>query len=292
MTAGGPCGLSAKTLRAWACIQYTTEGEIMDQQEKANRTEAKNTELGLRPASLPAGPLNEPWEERIDDENSILWTCRDEKTRRVLRLISRRPILVKQKAAGIPREYREARLHSWDESKSNPEVSAVVSSYVHQPSHSLFLNGPVGTGKTWAMCCIGNELLEKGKGVMFVRVSDLLLQIRDSFARESGSELQVLQPLFDVEFLVLDELGDVCLDRDPTASDFTASRLLLLLDNRFRYDRVTLITSNLNLEGFTEWVGDERVSSRVRGMCGSEGIVELEGRDLRFDAVPEEVNAR
>ena len=255
----------------------------MDQQEKANRTEAKNTGLGSQPVSLPAEPLNEPWEERIDDENSILWTCRDPKARRVLRLVSRRPILVKQKAADIPREYRAARLHSWDESKSNLDVSAVVRSYVHHPSHSLFLSGPVGTGKTWAMCCIGNELLEKGKGVMFVRVSDLLLQIRDSFSCESGSELQVLQPLFDVQFLLLDELGDACQNHDRTASEFSASRLLLLLDKRFQHGRVTLLTSNLDLQRFTEWVGDERVSSRIRGICGVEGIVELEGRDLRLD---------
>ncbi len=263
----------------------------MDQQEKANRTEAKNTGLGLQPVSLPAGTLNESWEERIDAENSILWTCQDLKTRRVLKVISRRPILVKQKAAGIPGEYRAAWLHSWDESKSNPHTSAVVSSYVHKPSHSLFLTGPVGTGKTWAMCCIGNELLEKGKGVKFVRVSDLLLQIRDSFSYESGSELQVLQPLFDVQFLLLDELGDVCLNHDRTASEFAASRLLLLLDKRFQHGRVTLLTSNLDLQRFTEWVGDERVSSRIRGMCGAEGIVELEGHDLRFDPVAENVSA-
>lgn len=238
--------------------------------------------------TLP-NPHTDPWQERIDDENSILWTCRDPKTRRVLRVINHRPLLVKQKAAGIPKQYRAARLHTWDESKSNQHTSAVVRSYVHQPRHSLFLTGAVGVGKSWAMCCIGNELLEKGRAVKFIIVTDLLLRIRHSFASESGSELQVLQPFFDVEFLLLDELGDVCLDRERTASDFSASRLLLLLDNRFQHDRVTLITSNSNLEGFTEWVGDERVSSRIRGMCGPAGIIELSGRDLRFDDVPQEV---
>ena len=267
-------------------------GERQNGMEAATLPGSENTEgLGSQPPNLPSGPLTEPWEERIDDENSILWTCRDPKARRVMRLISWRPILVKQKAAGIPREYRGARLHSWDESKSNPHTSAVVRCYVHQPNHSLFLSGPVGTGKTWAMCCVGNELLEKGKGVKFLSVADLLLQIRHSFACESGSELQVLQPLFDVQFLLLDELGDVCRNHDRTASDFAASRLLLLLDKRFQHGRVTVLTSNLDLQGFTEWVGDERVSSRIRGMCGAEGIIELEGRDLRFDAVPEEVGA-
>jgi DNA replication protein DnaC len=207
----------------------------------------------------------------------------------VIKLISRRPILVKQKAADIPREYRTARLHTWDESKSNPYTSAVVRTYIHRPTHSLFLAGPVGTGKTWAMCCIGNKLLEKGKGVKFVRVPDLLLQIRASFSRESGSELQVLQALFDVEFLLLDELGDICQNHDRTASEFASSRLLLLLDKRYRQSRDTLITSNLNLEGLNSWANDERISSRIRGICGAEGIIELQGRDLRFDAVPQEV---
>ncbi len=241
--------------------------------------------------SLPS-THTDPWEEWIDDENSILWTCRDPKTRRVLKVFSRKPLLVKQKPAGILKQYRSAQLNTWDESKSNPYTSSIVRSYVQQPSHSLFLTGAVGTGKSWAMCCIGNELLEKGRAVKFIGVTDLLLRIRHSFASESGSELQVLEPFLDVEFLLLDELGDICLDRDRTASDFSASRLLLLLDNRFQHERVTLITSNLNLERFTEWIGDERPSSRIRGMCGPAGIIELSGRDLRFDDVPEEVNVR
>lgn len=266
----------------------------MDKQEQVNQTAAAvltalpdSGESNGKPVSLPT-THTEPWEERIDAQNSILWTCRDPKARRVVRMISRRPILVKQKAAGIPREYRAARLHSWDESKSNPYTSAVVRTYVHQPVHSLFLTGPVGTGKTWAMCCVGNELLERGRVVKFIGVTDLLMRIRHSFASESGSELQVLEPFFDAEFLLLDELGDVCLDRDRKASDFAASRLLLLLDKRFQTGKPTLLTSNQDLQGFTEWVGDERVSSRIRGTCGAEGIIELEGRDLRFDAVPQE----
>ena len=112
----------------------------MAQPQKESRTEAAaiivspDSEALEGKQVISPNQYSDPWEERIDDENSILWTCRDEKTRRVLRLVSRRPILVKQKAAGIPREYRAARLHTWDESKSNPHTSAVVRSYVHQRS--------------------------------------------------------------------------------------------------------------------------------------------------------------
>lgn len=239
---------------------------------------------------LPSVPT-EAWEERIDDHTTVLWTCRDPGARRVIKIINRTPLLRKQQAAGIPPAYRAARLASWDESKSNPYTSDIVRCYVHQPSHSLFLTGRVGTGKSWAMCCIGNELLEKGRSVKFQSVSGLLLAIRDTFAYDSSSELQILEPFFSPEFLLLDEMGDVCLDGDRKASGFAASRILLLLDRRSQAGGATVITSNLDLEKLTEWVGDERISSRIRGLCGAGGIIGLEGRDLRFDEVPEEIGA-
>ncbi len=233
----------------------------------------------------------EPWEEPIGENTSVLWTCRDPRTRRVIRVVTRTPLLKRQKAAGIPKAYRTARLGIWDEPKSNHYASDVVRSYLHRPDHSLFLSGSVGVGKTWAMVCIGNELLEKGHSVKFQSVSTLLLAIRDSFACQDTSELQILKPFFDVQYLLLDELGDICLDGDRTASSFAASRILALLDKRFQNGGKTLITSNLSLENLTSWTGDERIGSRIRGLCGEQGIVELEGRDLRFDAVPEEGGA-
>ena len=123
-------------------------------------------------------------------------------------------------------------------------------------------------------------------------VSALLLAICDSFACQDTSELQILKPFFDVQYLLLDELGDICLDGDRTASSFAASRILALLDKRFQNGGKTLITSNLSLENLTSWTGDERIGSRLRGLCGEQGIVELEGRDLRFDSMPEGASTR
>ena len=251
--------------------------------------DSEESERQLR--SLPSVP-SETWEERIDDSTSVLWTCRDPNTRKVVRVISRISLVRKQKAANIPKSYWLARLDSWDEGRSNLYVSDMVRSYVHKPGNSLFLSGPVGIGKTWAMVCIGNELLDKGHSVKFQSVSALLLAIRDSFAYQDASELQILQPFFDVQYLLLDELGDLCLDGDRTASSFAASRILALLDKRFQNGGRTLITSNLSLEKLTSWTGDERIGSRIRSLCGEQGIVELEGRDLRFDPVAEEATAK
>lgn len=265
-------------------------GEQENGTAAATLTNSPASELESKPATLPSAPA-ETWEERIDDSTSVLWTCRDPRTRKVVKVISCISLVRKQKAAGIPKSYRLARLDSWDAGRSNLYVADVVRCYVHKPENSLFLSGPVGIGKTWAMVCIGNELLEKGHSVKFQSVSALLLAIRDSFACQDTSELQILQPFFDVQYLLLDELGDLCLDGDRTASSFAASRILALLDKRFQNGGKTVITSNLSLEKLTSWTGDERIGSRIRGLCGEQGIVELEGRDLRFDSVPEEAES-
>lgn len=230
------------------------------------------------------------WEERIDDTNSVLWSCRDPHTRRVLRVIKRTPLLAKQKAAGVPKEYRAARLDTWDNSHSNPGTKEIVQSYVSNPVHSLYLYGETGRGKTFAGFTIVNELLQRGKTVRFQLVSDLLLGLRDTFGAEGVSEKSLLQPLCDVQFLMLDELGDLARNHDRTASSFYASRILTLLDSRWRTGKPTILTSNLSMGELERWADDPRIASRIGGMCTAAGVVEIEGRDLRVDAVAEEVS--
>lgn len=212
-------------------------------------------------------------------------------TRKVVGIHSLIPLVKRQKAARIPPTYHGALLATWDEEKANPGVSEIVQGYIQHPGRSLYLYGSVGVGKTWAACTIANEILQHGASVYFQTVSELLLAIRDTFASEGGSELGVLAPLFEVDFLILDELGDLGLERERHASEFAASRILVLLDRRWREGKATVMTSNLSLGELVRWCGEERIGSRIRGVCGGHGIVELSGRDLRFDEIPEEIRA-
>ena len=211
--------------------------------------------------------------------------------RQVIKIITRTPLSKKQQAAGIPPAYRSASLDCWDETRSNPGAKDLVRAYLMAPDTSLYIFGAVGTGKTFSACAIANGLLQAGRAVRFQTVSGLLLELRDTFAVEHTSELHMLYPLFEVEFLLLDELGDIARNESRQASAFAAARILTLLDRRWQEGRPTVMTSNLSLAELVEWVGDERVGSRVRGLCGERGIVELVGRDLRFDEIPEKVKA-
>jgi DNA replication protein DnaC len=231
------------------------------------------------------------WEERIDDTSSVLWSSSDPHTRRVLRVIKRTPLLAKQKAAGVPKEYRAARLDTWDNSRSNPGTKEIVQNYVSNPVHSLYLYGETGRGKTFAAFTIVNELLQRGKAVRFQLVSDLLLSLRDSFGAEGASEKSLLRPLCDVQYLLLDELGDLARNHDRTGSDFSSSRILTLLDSRWRTGKPTILTSNLSMSELERWADDPRIASRIGGTCTAAGVWEIQGRDLRVNAIAEEVRA-
>lgn len=230
------------------------------------------------------------WEEQLGDELFVFRGDRDssdQSKRVVVEIRSIRSLAKRQAVAGIPPAYRGALLSGWDDSKSNPETKLIVEHYLANPTHSLFLHGAVGVGKTWAVCAIANELLKKGKALRFQPVNELLLELRDSFTQEGLSEKAVLSPYFETGFLILDELGELAASRDRTASVFAASRILTLLDIRSRRGRPTITTSNLSLEKLERWSDDPRISSRIAGMCGLEGIFEITGRDLRLqEAVP------
>lgn len=237
----------------------------------------------------------ETWEEVLGDEVFVFRGERDSSDhskRAIVEIRSTRPLVKRQAAAGIPPAYRGAVLSTWDDSHANPCTREIVQSYVSNPVHSLYLYGEVGRGKTFAAFTIVNELLQRGKAVRFQLVNDFLLSLRDSFGAEGVSEKSLLQPLCDVQFLMLDELGDLARNHDRTASPFSASRILTLLDSRWRTGKPTILTSNLSLDELERWTDDPRIASRIGGMCTVAGVFEIEGRDLRVDAVAEEVSAR
>jgi DNA replication protein DnaC len=233
------------------------------------------------------------WEEVLGDQVFVFRGERDSSDhskRAIVEIRSQAPLLKRQAGARIPPAYREALLSNWDDSHSNPGTKAIVHYYTANPVNSLYLSGEVGRGKTFAACAIANELLRRGKAVRFETVNELLLDLRHTFSAEGVSEKSVLQPLCDIQFLVLDELGDLARNRDRTASTFSASRILTLLDGRWRSGKPTILTSNLSLEELERWVDDPRIASRVAGMCTLDGVIEITGRDLRI-GVAEEVEA-
>src|SRR5260370_22109464 len=155
-------------------------------------------------------------------------------------------LLLKQ--ARIPRRYEHCALENFDIRKSattgqaNPSLShAKISAqrFVedYPTDFGLLLVRPTGVGKTHLAVAILRELMiRKGVECMFYDFLRLLKDIRDSWNPISQtSELTVLQPVLDVEVLLLDELAA----SNPT--DWVKETLQHIINSRYNKKKVTMI---------------------------------------------------
>jgi DNA replication protein DnaC len=140
--------------------------------------------------------------------------------------------------------------------------------------------GPVGAGKTHlAIGAIKELIVEKGVSCIFYDYSELLKQIQNSYNPSvQTTELDILQPVFDAEVLVLDDFGA----SRPT--EWVWDAVSLILKTRYNQNRTVIITTNFpdgpsakaaGIEGAQratrdDTLGDrigDRMLSRIHEMC-------------------------
>ena len=151
----------------------------------------------------------------------------------------------------------------------------------------LLLLGSVGVGKTHLAVSILKALSERGFSCRFYEFGALLKEIQNSYNPVSKtSELNVLQPIFDAEILVLDEIGA----SKPT--DWVRDTMAHIINTRYNDKKLTIFTTNYLDEHKTnkdETLEDRigvRLRSRLFEMCKT---VQIEGQDFRrtFDQTPQ-----
>lgn len=190
--------------------------------------------------------------------------------------------------ARIPARYQHCTLANYDagdsESKwiAKREAQIVLDDFLVIDGRGLLLVGAVGVGKTHLAVAILRELIERYQVAgSFYQFSALLRQIQDSYNPISQtSELRVLQPVFDADVLVLDELGA----SKPT--DWVRDTMMQIINTRYNDKRVTIFTTNFmdrrrDGKDTTELLEDRigvPLRSRLYEMCRT---VEIEGEDYR-----------
>ena len=174
---------------------------------------------------------------------------------------------------------KQARIHELIVSSGIPPKYRSITTdrkYKHLVNDKgVFIYGSnAGTGKTVMACSIAIEHMKQVRKATFKSVPTIVMELQDSFRKESGDEsaYDKLKELAQVEVLVLDDLGA------EKMTDFVRQSLYYLINEREQWDRTTIITSNYTLEEIGNNL-DSRLASRIAGMCA---VINLKGKDRRL----------
>jgi DNA replication protein DnaC len=120
--------------------------------------------------------------------------------------------------------------------------------------HNLLITGPTGAGKSWFACAFGHKACREGHSVLYHRLARLFTEL--GIARGDGRYLRLLKSLAQVELLILDDWGLA-----PLSGEQARDMLEILEDRHGR--KSTIITSQLPVEHWHEWLGEATIADAI-----------------------------
>lgn len=143
---------------------------------------------------------------------------------------------------------------------------------------NLLFTGNTGLGKTFLSNCIANELLKKGKTVLYQTAPVLLETIIDNkFNKYKTTNINNFNnQVLEADLLIIDDLGTECLNSMKLSELFTIlNSRSLNLNNKITK---TIISTNLSISKIFS-IYEERIGSRIAGFYD---IYYFFGEDLRL----------
>jgi DNA replication protein DnaC len=121
-------------------------------------------------------------------------------------------------------------------------------------AHNVLISGATGVGKTWLACALAQQAARSGFTVLYVRAPRLLEELR--VAHGDGTFGRRLAQLARIDLLSIDDFAIAPIS-PPERND-----LLELLDDRVG-TRATLITSQLPVNAWHEWLNDPTLADAI-----------------------------
>lgn len=149
-----------------------------------------------------------------------------------------------------------------------------IDNFDNPTQKNLLFTGNTGLGKTFISGCIANEMINKGKNVLYQTSPVMLDTIIDyRFGKTDGS---IYNSLLDVDLLIIDDLGTECMNNMKFSELFNVINTRLL--NQNKKVTKTIISTNLNIQNLFKTY-DERIVSRL---IGNYDICRFFGDDIRL----------
>lgn len=191
-------------------------------------------------------------------QGSDCWVCREREERE--REEAERQWVLDIKRLGGLKAYERFTLATFD----NPAAIGACEGY---PDINLYIWGPAGVGKTHLATAIARIYTRS----VVVKPAQIFRKLRGI---KSGQEEQaMIDRIAAIPQLVIDDLGV------EKRTEFSMASLYEIIDARdMNYTKGLIVTSNLSLSALAERLGDDRITSRLGGMCR---VVQIQGKDRR-----------
>lgn len=138
----------------------------------------------------------------------------------------------------------------------------------------VFMHGPVGTGKTYAMAALIRRYVYEGYKCQRINFDDFCVKVRSTMGpAATKTEWDLIEPLKQIDKLFIDDLGI----RSKRETDFAYVTFYSLLNKRQERMLPTFISSNKTIDQLAKSF-DARVASRLKTAL----IIEMKGQDRRI----------
>lgn len=152
------------------------------------------------------------------------------------------------------------------------DCKAFVENFDKSDENLLFC-GSCGLGKTFLSSAIANELIKRGKDVLYISSNALFPILEDMhFGRQVEESAQyIVKKIGECELLILDDLGS------EFVTQFTCAELFRIINTRLNTGGKMIISTNLN-RNMLQNTYNERIASRI---TGGFSMLEFLGEDIR-----------
>ena len=162
--------------------------------------------------------------------------------------------------------------------KQLAEIEKNIISFINEGKNLFLHSSNAGNGKSsWSIRLIEayfNRIWARSDGsckALFISVPRFLLALKDNISNKSAYIEYIKENALEADLVVWDDIAT------KASSEFEASHLLSIIDNRIALGKSNIYTSNLNRQQLYTALG-ERLTSRVANMSID---IELFGSDKR-----------
>jgi DNA replication protein DnaC len=207
------------------------------------------------------------------DKSSCSEVCGGYRVLRALYSLSRIPVKYQYKMDLIPDDRDMQSFIALNKFKED------VVANVESGTGLYIWSANTGNGKTSWACKIMGYYFRKiafSSGLenegLYIYLPTFLDDLRNSYNNPSAEFDEELEMVKNCKLLIIDDIGA------ERVTEWVRERLVSIINTRVSNNLCTIYTSNLSLKGLADKLGDERISSRIKGSVTE---INLLGKDNR-----------